>query len=140
MAKAKVQKKASKPKAQAKPPKASPKVAKPKAKEPVAKLKQPRPKREPELKLARVSPSQATEAAFETGEDTLPASLIERRAPVSGESATSRGKYVYCIIRADQFLSFGPIGMGSNPSDVTTVNYRWWCSTPPERTCSPTSG
>jgi len=33
------------------------------------------------------------------------------------------GKYVYCIIEANQSLHFGPIGIGSEPADVHTVNY-----------------
>jgi hypothetical protein len=35
-----------------------------------------------------------------------------------------RGKYVYCIIRSTASLKFGPIGIGADPSDVHTVNYR----------------
>ena len=38
--------------------------------------------------------------------------------------ATSRGKYVYCVIEAPEPLRFGPIGMGANPSDVYTVHYK----------------
>lgn len=33
------------------------------------------------------------------------------------------GKYVYCIIEANESLHFGPIGIGSEPADVHTVNY-----------------
>src|SRR5262249_23943533 len=36
----------------------------------------------------------------------------------------SRGKYVYCIIENPEPLRFGPIGIGTNPSDVYTVHYR----------------
>jgi hypothetical protein len=38
--------------------------------------------------------------------------------------AGNRGKYVYCIIRSSEFLRFGPIGLGSEPSDVHTINHR----------------
>ena len=34
------------------------------------------------------------------------------------------GKYVYCIIEAGASLHFGPIGIGSEPADVHTVNYK----------------
>jgi hypothetical protein len=34
------------------------------------------------------------------------------------------GKYVYCIIKSDQPLFFGPLGIGSEPSEVHTVTYR----------------
>jgi hypothetical protein len=36
----------------------------------------------------------------------------------------SRGKYVYCIIRSDDPLRFGPIGIGAEPADVHTVSYK----------------
>ncbi len=35
-----------------------------------------------------------------------------------------RGRYVYCVIQSDQAHSFGPIGIGADPADVHTVNYR----------------
>jgi hypothetical protein len=34
------------------------------------------------------------------------------------------GKYVYCIIRSEEPLSFGPLGLGPEPADVHTVHYR----------------
>ncbi|HEU0105936.1 MAG TPA: GvpL/GvpF family gas vesicle protein [Vicinamibacteria bacterium] len=39
-------------------------------------------------------------------------------------AAESRGKYVYCIIRSDDPLKFGPVGIGTEPADVHTVNYK----------------
>jgi len=39
-------------------------------------------------------------------------------------SASSRGKYVYCIIESGDPLRFGPIGIGADPSDVYTVHYK----------------
>src|SRR5882724_9767771 len=35
----------------------------------------------------------------------------------------SRGKYVYCIIRATRPLQFGSIGIGAEPAAVQTVNH-----------------
>lgn len=35
-----------------------------------------------------------------------------------------RGKYVYCIIRTERPVSFGPIGIGHEPAEVYTVGYR----------------
>ena len=35
-----------------------------------------------------------------------------------------RGKYVYCIIQASEPLRFGALGIGAEPADVHTVNYR----------------
>jgi hypothetical protein len=48
------------------------------------------------------------------------------RAAAGGEasSAGSRGKYVYCVIRSGDPLKFGPIGLGAEPSDVHTINFR----------------
>ena len=34
------------------------------------------------------------------------------------------GKYVYCIIKSEQTLAFGALGIGSEPAQVLTVNYR----------------
>src|SRR5438309_581869 len=46
-----------------------------------------------------------------------------------GSGATSkageaRGKYVYCVIQATEPLKFGPLGIGVEPADVHTVNYK----------------
>src|SRR2546425_12734344 len=35
-----------------------------------------------------------------------------------------RGKYVYCIIQSGETLRFGPLGIGSDPADVHTRNYK----------------
>jgi hypothetical protein len=40
------------------------------------------------------------------------------------EDKSGLGKYVYCIVRATMPLSFGPIGIGGEPADVYTVNWR----------------
>jgi hypothetical protein len=40
------------------------------------------------------------------------------------EERSGLGKYVYCIVRATTSLSFGPIGIGGEPADVYTVNWR----------------
>jgi hypothetical protein len=45
-------------------------------------------------------------------------------ADLSPAVATSRGKYVYCVIEASDALQFGQIGIGAGPSDVYTVHYR----------------
>src|SRR5262245_14901344 len=39
-------------------------------------------------------------------------------------TGASRGKYVYCIIEANDPLRFGPIGIGTDPSEVYTVHYK----------------
>jgi hypothetical protein len=44
--------------------------------------------------------------------------------PVNTGVAASRGKYVYCIIEANELLRFGPIGIGAQPSEVYSVHYK----------------
>src|SRR5205807_10366753 len=49
------------------------------------------------------------------------------REPVAAErveAVNGKGKYVYCIIRSKETLRFGPMGIGADPSDVHTVNYK----------------
>src|SRR5688572_4237150 len=45
---------------------------------------------------------------------------------VNGGAAdeSNEGKYVYCIIKTEEALIFGPLGIGSDPAEVHTVNYR----------------
>jgi hypothetical protein len=52
----------------------------------------------------------------------LPAPI--RLEPRRSEAAQSEGKYVYCIIKSDKPLYFGPLGLGAEPSEVHTVIYR----------------
>src|SRR5256884_3758569 len=40
------------------------------------------------------------------------------------QQSDGRGKYVYCIIQAIEPLRFGPLGIGADPAEVHTVNYR----------------
>ncbi len=37
---------------------------------------------------------------------------------------SGEGKYVYCIVQCERQLLFGPLGIGSEPAEVHTVNYR----------------
>ena len=46
-----------------------------------------------------------------------------RRAPTP-PAAQDEGKYVYCIIKSERPLAFGALGIGSEPAEVHTVNYR----------------
>jgi len=45
------------------------------------------------------------------------------RAESDGEEA-NEGKYVYCIIKTETPLSFGALGIGPDPAETHTVNYR----------------
>ncbi len=48
---------------------------------------------------------------------------LDDAAYTSAAASGRSGKYVYCIIEADASLHFGPIGIGSEPADVHTVNF-----------------
>jgi gas vesicle protein GvpL/GvpF len=50
----------------------------------------------------------------------------ERREPAvaATTAALGGGKYVYCIIPTIEPLRFGAIGIGNDPSEVHTINYR----------------
>ena len=63
-------------------------------------------------------------AAVET-----PGALAAARIPVADvlpadRGAEQSGKYVYCIIQTTDPLRFGRIGIGNEPADVHTVNYK----------------
>jgi hypothetical protein len=45
-------------------------------------------------------------------------------APAAAGRPSDRGKYVYCIIPAADPLKFGPIGIGAEPAEVHTINYK----------------
>ncbi len=48
-----------------------------------------------------------------------------RKAPKAAKPAVeTRGKYVYCVIRAREPLLFGRLGLGIEPAEVHTVNYK----------------
>jgi hypothetical protein len=47
-----------------------------------------------------------------------------RAARAVAAPGEGRGKYVYCIVRSRQPLKLGPIGIGTEPSEVHTVGYK----------------
>jgi Gas vesicle synthesis protein GvpL/GvpF len=51
-----------------------------------------------------------------------PAQRVAKAA--TDAEATNRGRYVYCIIRANNPMRFGPIGMDDQSPEVYTINYR----------------
>ena len=52
-----------------------------------------------------------------------PAAKAMRVESVSADE-TNEGKYVYCIIKTEDPLTFGPLGIGADPAHVHTVNFR----------------
>ncbi|HYO16274.1 MAG TPA: GvpL/GvpF family gas vesicle protein [Thermoanaerobaculia bacterium] len=96
--------------------------------------KAPAPARSVKTVPAAAGRSQTTERATRSTE--APTSTLERipaagpaselfAFPESSRTASGRsGKYVYCIIQTTDPLRFGPIGIGSEPAEVHTVNYQ----------------
>jgi len=46
------------------------------------------------------------------------------RAESASPDEANEGKYVYCIIKSEAPLGFGPLGIGADPAVTYTVNYR----------------
>jgi hypothetical protein len=44
--------------------------------------------------------------------------------PNASPEDANEGKYVYCVIKSEHPLSFGPLGIGPEPAEVHTVHYR----------------
>src|SRR5689334_1475341 len=53
-----------------------------------------------------------------------PPKATELPAREAGKALDGRGKYVYCIVQADEPLRFGPLGIGAEPAEVHTINYK----------------
>ena len=50
---------------------------------------------------------------------------LERvKVPPPKREDGTEGKYVYCVIRSEQPLSFGPLGLGPEPAEVHTIHFR----------------
>ena len=77
-----------------------------------------------DAKRGRPAPAPAASRVIreETPGSHLPAGAT-RTPGAPPASSDKRGKYVYCIVRADEALRFGPIGFGSPPGEVYTVLY-----------------
>ena len=62
------------------------------------------------------------------GSTTRIQQVVERTSKPSlsavDRASAERGRYVYCIIRANSLLRFGAIGMDDQWSDVYTINFR----------------
>jgi hypothetical protein len=70
--------------------------------------------------------SPAAEPRGKLGRVRLPVS-VTRTARVEVPAPTedpNEGKYVYCIIKSERPLSFGPLGLGVEAADVHTVHFR----------------
>src|SRR5258706_1160635 len=72
------------------------------------------------------SPGKKAAKAAAPGRSTAPARPAEKHdgGGQLKQQPDARGKYVYCIIQASEPLRFGPLGIGADPAEVHTVNYR----------------
>jgi hypothetical protein len=74
------------------------------------------------------APESLTRVTRETevrGGKTRVESVVERTPkPAASPNRSDRGRYVYCIIRANAPLKFGAIGMDEEWADVYTINYK----------------
>ena len=52
-----------------------------------------------------------------------PSKAARAESAAASEDA-HEGKYVYCIIKSERPLAFGPLGIGTDPATVLTVHYR----------------
>ncbi len=112
-------------KATAAPPAAAKQVV---AKKAAAKKKAPGAKKAPAAgKAKKTAPARAAEAVSREPElRSTPGPISDLLAfpePAVRPGGRS-GKYVYCIIHTNDPCRFGPIGIGSEPAEVHTVNYK----------------
>jgi hypothetical protein len=92
--------------------------------------------RAPSKVKARSAPKRARPRAFErpppersvvqetTTLATPPTSANGNGAAAARTAPERLGKYVYCVIHSATPLTFGAIGIGANPTNVHTVNFR----------------
>ena len=102
-----------------------------------AKKARARTKTQPQAKAKRTAASARARGSVRVAAPAVPQTRgkLERvRMPAQpvklarGESSASaedsnEGKYVYCVIKSERPLSFGPLGIGPEPAEVHTVNY-----------------
>jgi hypothetical protein len=74
-------------------------------------------------RTARSAPATPTRGKLERVR--MPASTrADRIAPGIAKEESNEGKYVYCIIKSEKPLNFGPLGIGADPAEVHTVHFR----------------
>jgi hypothetical protein len=77
------------------------------------------------VRAARERAAQAPAGRGRLERVKMPASAAKSsRAAAAAPVEALEGKYVYCIVKSEHALSFGPIGIGPEPSETHTVNYR----------------
>jgi hypothetical protein len=74
----------------------------------------------PPVKAKTTKLASGVRAAVKPAPRRSAAALLNAPAASVSDQA-GKGRYVYCIIRSDQPLNFGPIGIGEEPAPVYTV-------------------
>jgi hypothetical protein len=90
---------------------------------------QKKPKARPKVKRSAVAPPRERAApAVHTPRGRLDRVRMPSAAKSTREAApaddSNEGKYVYCIIKTESPLGFGPLGIGADPAVTYTVNFR----------------
>jgi hypothetical protein len=84
----------------------------------------PRPKR-PVAAAQRERPTAVAAARRRLDRVRIPSSSTKpARAEAGLAEDSNEGKYVYCIIKTETPLGFGPLGIGAEPAETHTVNFR----------------
>src|SRR3990167_446479 len=76
----------------------------------------------PARRAARAAPAVPARGKLERVR--MPAHAARHRGEGQAAEDSNAGRYVYCIIKSERPLSFGPLGIGSEPTDVHTVHFR----------------
>ena len=86
--------------------------------------KKPGKKASPAPKAASAKKSDAAAAKAAARQEAARGKLERVKVPQSRRDDSTEGKYVYCVIRSEQPLSFGPLGLGPEPAEVHTIHFR----------------
>src|SRR5215831_16608377 len=78
--------------------------------------------------MAKAKPSTARKSSGRAAAKPPRVERVVERAPKPSlpdvDRSAGRGRYVYCIIRANQQLKFGAIGMDEQWPEVYTINFK----------------
>jgi hypothetical protein len=78
----------------------------------------------PEMERLTAGPAAALESPGSPAAAAAAARILSPDTPPVDRTGEQSGKYVYCIVQTTEPLRFGRIGIGGEPADVHTVNYR----------------
>src|SRR5882724_4335950 len=88
----------------------------------------PKPSRRTAARPSRTADKKATPNHGTAGSrvirETPPRAAAPAVPKAGAKPVESRGKYVYCVIRSEDPLRFGAIGLGSVPAEISTVHYK----------------